>query len=40
MTTSKSKEENVNDFCFVVVDVDICFVFCGCNLVGFFYLKK
>lgn len=39
MTTSKSKEENVNDFCFVV-DVDVCFVFCGCNLVGFFYLKK
>lgn len=40
MTTSKSKEENANDFCFVVVDVAVCFVFYGCNLVGFFYLKK
>lgn len=39
MTTSKFKDENVNDFCFVV-DVAVCFVFRGCNLVGFFHLKK
>lgn len=34
MAPSESTEENVDDFCFIVVAV--YFLFCGCDLLGFF----